>query len=55
MKTLQRLTKNEQISTAGQVFGIIMSFLDITRCAVFTEKTSSKSNKNYMDGEEQTQ
>ena len=23
--------------------------------AVFTEKTSSKSNKNYMDGEEQTQ
>ena len=30
-------------------------FLDITSCAVFTEKTSSKSNKNYMDGEEQTQ
>ena len=31
-KRLIRLTKNELISTAGQVFGIVMSFLDITSC-----------------------
>ena len=31
-KRLLRLTKNELISTAGQVFGIVMSFLDITSC-----------------------
>ena len=31
-KRLMRLTKNELISTAGQVFGIVMSFLDITSC-----------------------
>ena len=31
-KRLSRLTKNELISTAGQVFGIVMSYLDIASC-----------------------
>lgn len=31
-KRLQRLTKSEIISVAGQVFGIVLSFLDIVSC-----------------------